>query len=218
MKIILIEDDIYLNTLICDVLVTQGHEVDAYADGAKALKAIDKKYDLYIIDLSLPNVSGFEISQKVKEVSGKTPIIVISAEDNIETILKAYDLGCQDYIKKPFNVKELLAKVKIIANAIPSSIVKIGEGCLYNKDKKVLTVDGNIFHLTQKETKMLHLLVANLGNTVSNEDAEKYIWGDNMGNGYVRQLISKLRKKLPNVEIYNHSGNGYRLEEYIPQG
>lgn len=212
MKIILIEDDIYLNTLICDVLMSQGYEVDAFADGAKALKAIEKDYDLYIVDLSLPNVGGFEISKKIKEVSGTAPIIVISAEDNIDVILNAYDLGCQDYIKKPFHVKELLAKVSLILQTKPSSQIKLTKNCTYDTKSKLLVVDGAVAPLTQKETMMLHLLVMNMGMTVSNEEAEKYIWGDHMGNGYVRQLISKLRKKIGCVQIFNHSGNGYRLE------
>lgn len=212
MKIILIEDDIYLNTLICDVLMSQGYEVDAFADGAKALKAIEKDYDLYIVDLSLPNVGGFEISKKIKEVSGVAPIIVISAEDNIDTILKAYDLGCQDYIKKPFHVKELLAKISLILQTKPLSQIKLTKNCSYDTKAKLLVVDEAVVPLTQKETMMLHLLVMNIGMTVSNEEAEKYIWGDHMGNGYVRQLISKLRKKIGCVQIFNHSGNGYRLE------
>jgi DNA-binding response OmpR family regulator len=212
MKIILIEDDIYLNTLICDVLMSQGYEVDAFADGLKALKAIGKDYDLYIVDLSLPNVGGFEISKKIKEVSGTAPIIVISAEDNIDIILQAYDLGCQDYIKKPFHVKELLAKVSLILQTKPLSQIKLTKNCSYDTKSKLLVVDGAVVPLTQKETMMLHLLVMNMGMTVSNEEAEKYIWGDHLGNGYVRQLISKLRKKIGCVQIFNHSGNGYRLE------
>lgn len=212
MKIVLIEDDIYLNTLICDVLVTQGYEVDAFADGAKAMKAIEKQYDLYIVDLSLPNVSGLEISKKIKEFSGSSPIIVISAEDSIDTILKAYDLGCQDYIKKPFHVKELLAKISVILKNQPSSLIKLSPNCVYDVKAKTLMLNGAIVPLTQKETMMLHLLAINMGMTVTNEEAEKFIWGEHMGNGYVRQLISKLRKKVECATILNHSGNGYRLE------
>ncbi|MDY0327046.1 MAG: response regulator transcription factor [Arcobacteraceae bacterium] len=212
MKIVLIEDDIYLNTLICDVLVTQGYEVDAFADGAKALKAIEQQYDLYIVDLSLPNVGGLEISKKIKEFSGSSPIIVISAEDSIDTILKAYDLGCQDYIKKPFHVKELLAKISVILKNQPSSQIKLSPNCVYDVKAKTLMLNGLVVPLTQKETMMLHLLAINMGMTVTNEEAEKFIWGEHMGNGYVRQLISKLRKKVGCATILNHSGNGYRLE------
>lgn len=160
----------------------------------------------------MPNVGGFEISKKIKQISGTSPIIVISAEDNIDVILKAYNLGCQDYIKKPFHVKELLAKVSLIMQSKPSTKVKLSEKCFYDTKSKVLTFNETIIPLTQKETSMLHLLVVNLGMTVPHEDAEKFIWGDHIGNGYVRQLISKLRKKIPCVQIYNHSGNGYRLE------
>ncbi|WP_200414216.1 response regulator transcription factor [Arcobacter sp. FWKO B] len=212
MKIFLIEDDIYLNTLICDVLQTQGYEVVTFADGAKAVSALDERSDLYIIDLSLPNISGFDILKKINSLGKNTAVIIISAEDNIDTILQAYNLGCQDYIKKPFDVKELLAKVSLIEKKQPKTKVKLSDNCYYDISKKMLYVNNMVVQLTQKENLLLHLLVLNIGDTVTKEEAEKYIWGEYIDNGYVRQLISKLRKKLGCAKILNHSGNGYRLE------
>ncbi|MCK9161192.1 MAG: response regulator transcription factor [Arcobacter butzleri] len=212
MKIVLIEDDIYLNTLIYDVLITRGYKVNTFADGARALQSIDEKCDLYIIDLSLPNVNGFDIAKKIKTISNEANIIVISAEDNIDTILKAYDLGCMDYIKKPFHVKELLAKVSLILSNKPDTKIELAKECIYDTKSKLLILEGKIIDLTQKETLLLHILVMNFGITVSNEEAERYIWGENVGQGYVRQLVSKIRKKAKCLKILNHSGNGYRIE------
>jgi len=213
MQIFVVEDNKDLNDTIVAILELKGHKCLTFTDGQNALDNISKIFDIYLIDITLPNINGLVLVEKIKESYPDTPCFIISGDNNIETIAKAYDIGVDDYIKKPFDVRELLIKIEKVADK-NKNIVQLTEECFYDLYKKSLVYKNVELSLTSKENILLYLFVKNINYTVSKEAIEFYVWGENIGNGYVRQLVNKLRKVLPCDIIKNHVGKGYRIEEY----
>jgi len=214
MNIFLVEDDKTLNELITNSLEVLGYTIITFTDGQKAFDAINKQFDIYLIDINLPNINGLELVKQIKLLNTNAKIFIMSGDTNIETILCAYRLGCDDYVKKPFDIREILAKINNSLVNTPDIIV-LTSSCIYDTNNKILLYKNNKLQITKKETLLLDILIKNIGKTVNNNAIENYVWGDEVGNGYVRQLISKLRKSLPCDIVKNHASNGYKIEKYI---
>ncbi len=213
MKIFLVEDDKELNKIVTKTLELTGYKVFSFTDGIKAFENISADFDIFLIDIGLPNMGGLELIKQIKLIDSNNKIFVISGCIDIDTIIKAYDLGCDDYIKKPFDVREVLLKIN--RELLQSSqIIHLSKECIYNPVKKLLFHKDKMVMLTKKETLLLYILINNIGKTVYTEHIEDYVWGETVGNGYVRQLISKLRKSVPCDIIRNHVSKGYRIEKY----
>ncbi len=213
MRIFLVEDDKELNHAITSALQNLGFEVNSYLDSELAMNELSNTYDIYFIDLHLPKVDGLTIIQEIKKFNIEAPIFIISGDNSIDSIEKAYEIGCQDYIKKPFDVKELLIKISKVFNKT-NHIVQVAKNVEYNLFTEELFIKGQPLLLTKKEKDLFHILAKNIGTSVSNERIESYVWGTSMENGYVRQLVSKLRKKLPKNLIKNHTSSGYYIDTY----
>lgn len=213
MKVFLVEDDQILNEAVSSALEGLGFEVDSYLDGQSAFDNISNKYQVFLIDINLPHINGLELVKRVKKYNNDAKVFILSADINIDTITQAYDIGVDDYLKKPFDVRELLAKLDIVKKEDGQKI-KLYKNCEYDLEKQVFYYNSKDIKLTKKESALLHILVSNIGQTVENDKIERYVWEEDMGSGYVRQLVAKLRKKLPYDIIQNHAGNGYRIEKY----
>ena len=212
MKIFLVEDDILLNEAITNTFSSLGYKVTSFDDGKTAFENIDKSYDLFIVDINLPNVNGIELVKQIKKVYSESNVFIMSADIDIQTILKAYDMGCIDYIKKPFDVREIIAKIKHTLK-IPLGNIKF-KNCpqaFFNRDKQVFVHEKKEIKLTAKELALVEILLKNANHTVSNTQIEDYVWGESFRNGHVRQLVAKIRKKLPCDIIENHNSNGYTI-------
>jgi DNA-binding response OmpR family regulator len=210
MKIFLVEDDTLLNEAIATTFSSIGYQVTTFSDGKVAFENINKSYDLFMIDINLPHVNGIELVKQIKKIDKDANIFIMSADLDIKTIVKAYDIGCADYIKKPFDIREIIAKIKHTLK-LPIGIVKF-KNCLdsaYNTEKKVFIHKGQEIRLTAKELRLLEMLIKNANNTVSNEQIEDHVWGETFKNGHVRQLVAKLRKKISCNIIENHNSTGY---------
>lgn len=212
MEIFLVEDDKNLNRTLHMALYDMGFNVRSFMDGKEALDNILDKYDLYILDMNLPNINGIQLIKKIKELDISKKIFVVSAELDIHTILSAYDIGATDYIKKPFDVREILVKINHHFPAINSKIIfkncPESEYCINNK---IFYYKGKEYKITKKESRLLKILIDNANKNVSNSVIENYVWNDGENKKYVRQLVAKLRKKLPCNIIENHTLNGYRV-------
>ena len=212
MRIFLVEDDIALNEAISTTFSSIGYEVTTFEDGKTAFDNINQSYDLYMIDINLPNVNGIELVKQIKRIYKEANIFIMSADLNIQTILKAYDIGCSDYIKKPFDIREIIAKIKHTLK-IPQGNIRF-KNCpysLYNRDRKVFGYNNEEIRLTAKELLLLEILIKNGNNTVSNEQIEDYVWGESFRNGHVRQLVAKLRRKISCNIIENYNSTGYLI-------
>ncbi|MCK5293941.1 MAG: response regulator transcription factor [Arcobacteraceae bacterium] len=214
MKIFLVEDDTLLNETIVNVFSKINYDVTTFNDGKDAFENLDDSYDLYMVDINLPHINGMELVKQIKFINKNANIFIMSADINIDTIVKAYDIGCSDYIKKPFDIREVIAKIEHTLSLVPNNIIfkNCGE---YNRVEKTFIIDNLIIKLTNKEALLLDVLIKNGGKNVSNEKIESYVWGETFKNGHVRQLISKLRSKIPCNFIENHTSNGYKLSVEI---
>ncbi|MEN5387101.1 response regulator transcription factor [Aliarcobacter skirrowii] len=217
MKILIIEDDIQLNTTITNFLKYKGYEVDSLEDGKEALDYIDKNfYDLYILDINIPKVSGLEILKYIRTKDIKSAIIIITASLELENIKTAYKNGCDEYIKKPFYLEELEIKIdKIYGKIEDNNIIKISKNISYNLISEELTIDSKLVRIRRKERRLLTILLKNVNKTVPTEILENYVWENDIKDIYpLRQLVNGLRKYFNSDEkfIFSQTGVGYRFE------
>ena len=165
MKIFLLEDDYSLNEAIKEIIQLENHIVDNFYDGDVAFNNISNDYDLYILDINIPNMNGLEVLKNIKNKNPKTKVLIISANINIDLIREAYILGCDDYIKKPFDLEELIFKINRYEKK--NKLIYLEENIVFNLLNKELLIDGNILELTKNEKNLLFLLVENLGVKVN---------------------------------------------------
>ena len=128
MKIFLLEDDYSLNETIKEMLELNYHEIDSFYDGEVAYNNIIHNYDLFILDINTPSIDGIELLKSIKKLNSQTKVIMISANINIDKIKEAYNYGCDDYLKKPFDIEELILKIE-----------------KYNTKEKNIILDENIY-------------------------------------------------------------------------
>ena len=218
MKIFLLEDDFALNKIIKISLQNRVFFVDSYTDGYKAVDAIlNSKHDLYILDLNVLGFDGHKVLEFIRKDDLEVPIIMISAEIDIENIKKSYSLGCNDYIKKPFDFEELYLRIQYHLSHIKKDensdlIVDLGYDFSFNLIEQTLHKSKHEIELTSKEKLLLTLLVKNINNTVTNEMIHEYVWDSKeMEAVSMRTIVHKLKKKLKNGMIINLRGVGYKL-------
>ncbi len=212
MKIFLLEDDYSLNEAIKEIIESQKHTVNNFYDGEIAFDNISNEYDLYILDINVPNLKGLELLKRIKIVNAKTKVIIISANINIDLIKKAYSLGCDDYIKKPFDLEELILKIDRYDQK--NKIIHLDKNIIFNLHKKELLINNEIFELTKNEKNLLFLLVDNLGNKINYEQIENFVYdGNAKTSDAIRSLVKRLRKKLPKDLILNSLEEGYYIKK-----
>ncbi|WP_368031537.1 response regulator transcription factor [Arcobacter sp. s6] len=218
MKIFLLEDDFALNKIVKLSLQNRGFFVDSFTDGYKAIEVIiNSKYDLYILDLNVLGFDGHKVLEFIRKDDLNVPIIMISAEIDIENIKKSYALGCNDYIKKPFDFEELFLRIQYHLSHIKKDenndlLVDLGYDFFFNTIEQTLHKSKHEIELTSKEKLLLSLLVKNINSTVTNEMIHEYVWDSKeMEAVSMRTIIHKLKKKLKNGMIINLRGIGYKL-------
>ena len=212
MKIFLLEDDYSLNEAIKEILELENHIVDNFYDGEIAFDNIlNNKYDLYILDVNVPNIDGLEVLEKIKSISLNLNVIIISANINIDLIKKAYFLGCDDYLKKPFDLEELVLKINRHANK-PNNI-NLTENISFNISNKQLYFKNEKIELTKNEKNLLYLLIKDIGATISYSQIEDFVYeGKSKSSDSIRSLIKRLRKKLPENLLLNSLNDGYYIK------
>jgi len=217
MTVLLLEDDTQLNTTITNFLTFNDYEVTSLTDGEKALFQIDdKKFDLYIIDINVPNINGLELVKYIRQKDLTTPIIIITASLELENFKIAFNSGCNEYIKKPFYLEELEIRINnLFEKKDDNSLIQISNNITYNLEYEELEIDKEVIKLRKKERRLLTILLQNINKTVSTEVIENYVWENEIKEGYpLRQLLSDLRKKFNSGEnfIFADVGVGYRFE------
>ena len=222
--ILIIEDEAQMRSGLKDNLEFEGYAVDVAEDGQIGLdKSLSKSYDLIILDVMLPKLSGFDVCKKIREKGIKTPIIMLTAKgEEIDKVL-GLELGADDYVTKPFSLRELLARVKAILRRTDESTSKAQQKITIGKleiDFKSYTamVEGKSVAMTHKEYEIVKYLWQHKGATVSRDNLLEEVWGydDYPTTRTVDNFILKLRQKIeinPNrpKHILTVHGIGYKL-------
>ena len=210
MKIFLLEDDYSLNEAIKEIVELESYIVDCFYDGEIAFNSISNDYDLYILDINVPNINGLEILEKIKKMNFNSRVMIISANLNISLIKKAYVLGCDDYLKKPFDLEEIILKINRYANK-PKNI-NLTEDIYFNISDKELYYKNKKIELTKNERNLLYLLIKNIGKTISYLQIEDFVYdGESKSSDAIRSLVKRVRKKLPEDLILNSLDEGYYI-------
>lgn len=217
MKILLLEDELLLNNAISEYLRNIGHMVEGFQDGQDVLDNIDSSFDLLILDINVPTIDGFGVLAYLNSKKIHIPTIFISALVDIEDITKAYNLGCREYIKKPFHLGELGIKINQILKKEQNntSHIRFSENYSYSKDKQTLYFNGEPQNLTKKQLEIIHILALNINMIVDFERFRVDVWdAENIDNPTIRAEISRLKKALKEDFIKNIRGLGYKIDRY----
>ena len=216
MKVLVIEDDIQLNSTVSDFLIFKDYDVVSLFDGDEAISEIDSnRFDIYIIDINIPNINGLDIVKYIRQKDLSSPIIMITASMELENFKSAFDNGCNEYIKKPFYLEELEIRINNLLNKESNNIIQISKTITYDTEYEELVIDGVVIKLRKKERRFLSLLLKDVNKTVTTELIENYVWENEIKEIYpIRQLVNELRKKFNNGEkfIFTDNGIGYRFE------
>ena len=183
---------------------------DDFVDVDGVLKAVeDTVYDLYIIDINLPESDGISLLKKLRQKYPHVPVIMVSGYSDIETIMDAYAVGCDEYLKKPFDLRELEIKVDKLMN---NNLLGLSETVKYDVSGRILYVNENEVHLSQKESNLLHTFMTNINRPLTHEYLESVIWGGIEDNGHaLRNLVLRMRKRIGAGIIETIQGKGYIL-------
>lgn len=213
-KIYLVEDDENLNLVLSSYLEKEGFLIKSFLNGTDAMENINNTPDLWILDIMLPDIDGYQLIKQIKRITPGVPVIFISARDqDIDRVL-GLELGSEDYLSKPFLPRELIIRVKnVLGRVNPNpSMVSLGP-YIINKDSRQVRFNDELIDLTSKEYELLVYFSKNLNIALSREQILLYIWGDDYfgSDRVVDDLIRRLRKKVPKLDIETIYGYGYRV-------
>lgn len=216
MKILLLEDDPLLSKILSKHL-SLSYELSSVYDGDSALEILEEeKFDLLILDSNVPGVTGLELIKELRAYNDTTPIIMITAYQDTLHLKKAFTHGCNDYIKKPFELDELdmrIANITRTFNIEQNQLIKISEEIFFDALNNQVTKEDNIFSLAKKEAELLNYLVINRTRTVSKEELTQNLWTyETMpSDATLRVYIRNLRAMIGKDSIETIRGMGYRL-------
>lgn len=222
MRILLAEDEKELSNALVAILKHNNYSIDAVYDGANALDyGLSENYDIIILDIMMPKMSGLEVLAKLREKGIHTAIIMLTAKAEIEDRIQGLDLGADDYLSKPFAMGELLARVRAMSRRkaeFTPNLIEVGNISL-NKETYELSNHKSSLRLANKEYQMLEMLMMNPKRLISTEQFMERIWGYdaeaeiNVVWVYISYLRRKLASMEANVKIKAVRGVGYTLEE-----
>lgn len=216
MRILLVEDQADLHRIVREMLEEDGYAVDSSADGVSGLaKALTYPYDAIVLDLMLPKLDGWEVLQRLRERS-KTPVLILSALDEMSDRCRGLNLGADDYLPKPFGQEELLARLRALirrAAGQATSVIEIRGVTIDTRSKQVLHED-QVIALTSREYSLLEYLAIHRGRVVRREELFDHLFDeiDEVSSNMLDVYVSYLRKKLGSELITTRRGFGYVIE------
>ncbi len=216
-RLALVEDEMSLNIILTRYLEKEDYDVSSFTNGLDAYNAIDEPFDLWILDIMVPLMDGFELIKEIKTKYPHKPVIFISARNQDIDRVIGLELGSDDYIAKPFLPRELVLRVNRLIrsttlNTLTGHELSVGEYTIMVEQRIVLFEDVPI-ELTSKEFDLLLLLSENLRLSFSREDILMKVWGEDYfgSDRVVDDTIRRIRKKLPKANIETLYGFGYRM-------
>ena len=216
MRLLIIEDDTQIGEALCEALKNASNAVDWVQNGEDGIIAVKShEYDAIILDLGLPQINGFEVLNIIRNSNNQTPILIVTAFDDINDRLKGLDDGADDYIVKPFEIYELLARIRAIIrrkNGINLSILKYG-GLQLDKSNFKIRLNEVEIDLTKREAALLETLMLHPKSILSKAQIETkiYGWGEEIESNAIEFIIHSIRKKIGKETIKNIRGIGWTL-------
>ncbi len=219
-KIALVEDEKNLAALVVKYLKAEEYEVLCFYSGEEAQHNISEDIDLWILDIMLPGItSGYDLIKEIRTLNPKKPIIFTSARDQDIDRIMGLELGSDDYVSKPYSIKELMLRVKNLLarcyanNGNKTKKIEEFNGYVIDFDKRIVMHNENNINLTSKEYDLLLFLLQNKSKAFSRDQILDRVWGsDYFGSDrVVDDLMRRLRQKMPNLSVETIYGYGYRL-------
>ena len=219
-KISIVEDEKNLSSLVEKYLKNEGYEVFVYSTGEEANKHIEDNYSLWILDIMLPGIiSGYDLIKNIRRVNPNMPIIFTSARDQDIDKVMGLELGGDDYVAKPYSIRELVLRVKNLLQRSYGMQNKKDDnkeefnGYIIDFDKRIVIENGVNINLTSKEYDLLYFLLQNKTKAFSRDQILDNVWGtDYFGSDrVVDDLMRRLRQKMPKLSVETIYGFGYRL-------
>jgi len=222
-KILYVEDELFLGKIVRESLESRGFDVAMESDGAKVLDLFKKsKPDICVLDVMLPNKDGFAIADEIRELDEEVPIIFLTAKTQTEDVVKGFSLGANDYIRKPFSMEELIVRIQsLLRNKTESNTKVTGDSVTIGKytfqlNRQLLSIGKEDKKLSYRESELLKLLYENRDKIIDRKDILNLLWGnDSFFNSrnldvYITKLRSYLREDA-SLEIITIKGIGYRF-------
>jgi len=213
-KLLVLEDDEFICEQIQTYFELNNHTVETYYDGESLLdNAILEDFDIFLFDINTPKKNGIETLSEIRAENINTPAIFLTALGEIEFVKQGYDAGCNDYVRKPFNLEELeLRIIQLLHKNV--STVKIDENYSFDTAKMVLYYKEKTIELSNLQKNLLYILIKNIGTIVPTDTIIDYVWNDkDICNNTLRTQIKKLRLKLETNFIINIRNSGYKIEK-----
>ena len=219
-KILLLEDDLNLSETVSDYFDEQGFDVTCVYDGEDAIAAIyENNFDLLLLDVNVPNKNGFEVLKEVRKQNKSVPAIFITSLNSMDSLEEGFSSGCDDYIRKPFELKELLIRVQTILRREfshnKSDLIQITPEITFNSISNELRDKGVEIKLNLKELKLLKFFLQHSNELLVHDRIYDYVWDydEEYSDNSLRSYIKKLRKILGKDKIVSLKKLGYRFNQ-----
>ncbi len=216
-RILVLEDDELFRESLEDYLCEEGFNVDVAIDGEDALeKNFENNYDLYLLDINVPKISGLELLKELRSSGDNTPSIFLTSHKDKETLHQGFENGADDYLKKPVDLDELLLRIKSLLKRSGKQIdiVKLTNGLSYNPNTKRLLQNDKDLQIPSKIIELFELCLENRKSIVSKEMIVNRLWSTDKeySEGSIRVYVNNLKKILGKDSIVNIKGIGYKIE------
>lgn len=220
-KILFVEDEEDLTLIVADTLRGQGYEVITAADGIAGLEKFKSEgADIVVADVMMPKMDGFSMAKEIRKLSPTVPLFFLTAKSTIDDVEEGFEIGANDYLKKPFELRELIVRIKAMLrrfniNRGEDIILSLGR-YIFNVTIQTLSLEGRSVELSHFESKILERLATNIGKTIDASALMIAVWqrdepsNRNSLHGYIHKLRQALRQD-PSISIINQRGFGYML-------
>ncbi len=222
-NILLIEDEPKTLTYVKRGLEENGYAVDTAGDGMEGRRlALERNYSLIISDIVLPGMNGITLCQELRAMNNQTPLLMLTALGDVGNIVEGLDSGADDYLVKPFEFQELLARIRVLTKRTPSTppslLLTVGD-LEMNLESRTVKRGGKNIQLTAREYSLLEFLLRNKGKVLSRQEIVRHVWGldfdtgTNMVEVYINYLRRKIDRDFPEKLIHTQFGMGYVIKQ-----
>jgi len=217
-KILLLEDDANLNETVTEFLEDQGHTVVSVYDGYEAQEKIyESKYDLLLLDINVPGINGLDLLKESRKEGIVSPAIYITSMDTVDDLERGFNSGCDDYIRKPFALKELQIRVDTLLKRDffhhSKTLIEVSDGIAYDIKSNELIINNESISLGNKESRLLKLFMKAEGEVIAHESIYEYLWDydEEPSDTALRTYIKNLRKIIGKERIVSIKKQGYKF-------